>query len=188
MLSHNNIGSRVLEVICAMNKSCSQLVTLNLSGCLNIKPVALKLIFRTDRFPSLRNIDVSSTLMNDDCLKDIYEQTNKIVRLNIASCSSITTTGLRTFLLNCDMPDLESLDISRLKVKPSMLSALHGTHLNLKEFSCFAVEGEDLEYLSALKYADHIRLESSQLQKNSLDYFGWVKKLLNLKALSLWVD
>lgn len=65
VLNHNNIGSKVLEVICSMNKSCSQLHTLSLSGCLNIKPSALRLIFRPDRFPSLRVIDVSSTLLSD---------------------------------------------------------------------------------------------------------------------------
>lgn len=86
------------------------------------------------------------------------------------------------------MPDLESLDISRLRVKPIVLTTLQNSHLTLKEFSCFAIEGEDLGYLGALQRVNHIKLESCQLQKNSLEWFGWVKKISSLKVMSLWVD
>jgi hypothetical protein len=65
----------------------------------------------------------------------------KLKHLSIAGCFSVTANGLKAFLAAGKILQLESLDISRLKVKGQVLSVLNTVRNPVfTTFSCLALE------------------------------------------------
>lgn len=161
-LSHTNISSRAVEVMCSDTvKEPSSVEKLSLAGCLNVKPSALRSVLHSDRFSLLSSLDYSSTSLCDYSVRDLAEDAvlKKLAHLSIASCFSITSAALKLLLTGARIGKLESLDVARLTAKGPALSVLHKHgKILIRSFAYSLLEERELRYLSEFSLLEELRL------------------------------
>lgn len=133
---------------------------LSLAGCLNVRSTALKSIFRSERFAMVNWLDLSATLLCDEGLLELADDSvlKRLASLSIAGCFNLTANAVRAFLSSSKINKLEFLDLARLKVRGQCLNVLQKMkNLQLKVLCCPALEEEEFGYI-ALPSLEELRL------------------------------